>query len=895
MAAGTRIGQYEIVALLGSGGMGEVYRARDSRLGRDVAIKVLPESVARDSDRLARFEREARVLATLNHPHVGAIYGFEDTGSAIALVLELVEGETLAGKLEGLKGKGLGISQSLSLASQISNALDAAHERGIVHRDLKPANIKVTPDGRIKVLDFGLARSEGAGQAATPGSDAANAQLTHSPTRMAPTIEGVLLGTAPYMSPEQARGKVVDKRADIWAFGCVLYEMLTGRLAFPGETISDTIVAILDREPALADLPAETPANVRHLLQRCLEKDPRRRLRDIGDAAIVLDAPYAALPNGTTADVRRSSGRAALWMTAGALVASAAFGVWAFVLRRDAVVALNVRHQRLTDFVGMEEFPAISPDGKTVAFTSRVRGRRQIWIRLLAGGAPLQITTDDADHQQPRWTPDSSALVYYTPSAGVEQGTLWEVPALGGSPRRIASAAGGADVSPDGRQLALVQLQHDRQALSIVGRDSGGVTAIPLPADDFFESPRWSPDGNAIALQRNSGGDFDKRIYLVSRSGGDGRDIAHSDDMKGLAWLPDGSGLVFSSSLGSTVLYPPTFNLRAVNRDGTGERQLTFGDISYERPDVGRGGAVLASRIRMQSDIWKVPFDGTPGDAARLAVRITHQTGAAQTPSLNPDGSRLVYLSDTGGHGNLWVMNTDGTGTARQLTFERDPLSAIGVPVWAPAGDRIAFIYSREGRTALWVVGSDGSAAHELVPRGTWACWSPDGRWLYYQPSRSGPMCLEKIPADGGAPVSVRCDNAGAPAVSDGAALYYASALTAGLGGFSDWEIRVAIPEDGPAKALARIAGGRVPISPFFFHMFLSPDRRWLALPLTDDGTSNIWVVPTDGTAARAVTDFGDRAVVIARRVSWSPDGRSIYAAVADIDADIVLLSGLIR
>jgi Protein kinase domain/WD40-like Beta Propeller Repeat len=355
------------------------------------------------------------------------------------------------------------------------------------------------------------------------------------------------------MSPEQARGKVVDKRTDIWAFGCVLYEMITGRPAFPGETTSDTIVAILDREPAWAALPEETPVNLRLLLQRCLEKDPRRRLRDIGDASIVLDAPGAVLPNGTAGDARPLSGHAALWMVAGALVASAAFGVWTFVLRRDAAVAPNVRHQRLTDFVGMEEFPAISPDGKTVAFTSPVRGRRQIWIRLVAGGAPLQITTDDADHQQPRWTPDSSALVYYTPS-GVVEGTLWEVSALGGSPRRIASAVGGGDVSPDGRRLALLQVQRDRPALSIVGRNGGGVTAIPLPADDFFESPRWSPDGNVIALQRNSGADFDKRVYVVPLSAGDGHDIAHADDMKGLAWLPDGSGLVFSDIDADVVL-----------------------------------------------------------------------------------------------------------------------------------------------------------------------------------------------------------------------------------------------------------------------------------------------------------------------------------------------------
>ncbi|MDP9225205.1 MAG: serine/threonine protein kinase [Actinomycetota bacterium] len=278
---GTRLGPYEILTAIGAGGMGEVYRARDTKLGRDVAVKTLPASFATDAGRFARFEREARVLASLNHPNVGAIYGFETAGDVHALVLELVEGETLAAKLEGLRPKGLGLTEALAIARQIADALDAAHERGIVHRDLKPANIILSPDGVVKVVDFGLAKSGGSD--GSGGDD-----LTNSPTMMLPTMEGVLLGTAPYMSPEQARGKAVDKRTDIWAFGCVLYEMLTGRRAFPGESMSDAVAAIIERHPDWSALPPGVPPSLHRLLAQCLEKDARLRLRDIGDARPAL-------------------------------------------------------------------------------------------------------------------------------------------------------------------------------------------------------------------------------------------------------------------------------------------------------------------------------------------------------------------------------------------------------------------------------------------------------------------------------------------------------------------------------------------------------------------------------------------------------------------------------
>jgi serine/threonine protein kinase/Tol biopolymer transport system component len=884
LSSGTRLGAYEILSLIGSGGMGEVYRARDMHLKRDVAIKVLADAFAADPDRLARFQREAELLATLSHTNIAAVYGLEKADGITGIVLELIEGATLTDVIA--RGP-LALSDALPIARQIAEALEAAHEKGVIHRDLKPANIKVTPDGKVKVLDFGLAKATDV--ASGPSLDTTNSPTITSPAMM--TEIGVVLGTAPYMAPEQAKGRAVDKRADIWAFGCIVFELLTGQRAFAGKDAADVFVAILTTEPDWNLLPPATPSRMADVLQRCLKKDAHSRLRDVGDARLELEMPD--IPPRADQGTRRVSTIG--WMLAGVLIGSAAVSALWYT-RSKAIVVPNVSHQRLTDFVGMEEFPAISPDGKTVAFTARVHDRRQIWLRLLVGGTPLQVTNDDADHQEPRWAPDSSAIIYYTGADVPETlGTLWEVPALGGTPRRIASASGGGDISPDGRRLAMVQAQHERSILVIAGRDGVGVRSYSLPAEYNFESPRWSPDGQSIALQSDSITDFDKHLYVIALPTGEQREITRADDMKGLAWLPDGSGLVYSSSFGSTVLYPPTFNLRIVGHDGRGDRQLTFGDVSYQQPDVGRSGVVVVSRIHMQSDIWRIPSDRSPADNARNAVRITQQTGQVQVPSLSPDGREMVYLSDSGGHGNLWTASTDGTGIARQITFERDPSVSIGVPVWSPAGDRIVFIRNQEGRTGLWLVGPDGGGIKELVPRATWACWSPNGRWLYYQPSINIPLCIEKIPADGGTPVRVRCDNAGAPAVSDGGTLFYASALSAGVLGWTDFEIRVATPETGAPRTLARIAVGRIPISPLLFHMFLSPDRQWLALPLTDGGTTNLWAVPVTGGAPRPITDFGRRAVVIARRVSWAPDGKSIYAAIADIDADVVLLTGLIR
>ena len=850
---GRRIGAYEVVSLLGAGGMGEVYRARDGRLDRDVALKIVRPVLAADPELMARFEREARVLATLSHPHIAAIYGIEDvpdhTGvgaGARALVLELVGGETLSDRLAraGAPGVGLPVAEAIEIASQIVSALDSAHERGIIHRDLKPANVKLTDDQIVKVLDFGLAKA------------ASSPETSHSVTITSASRDGVMLGTPAYMSPEQVRGRGVDKRSDIWAFGCVLYELLTGRIAFARATIADTISAILIDEPDWSPLPIGTPAALRQLLQLCLTKDPRRRLRDIGDARLDGNAPHAVSAAVTD------------------------------------VAPRTVQFQRLSDFPGVNESPAISPDGRMVAFVAVITGRRQLFTLLLSGGTPLQITRDDCDHDHPRWTPDSGALLYHTPAEGSEEeGTLWEIPALGGTPRPIVSALGGGDVSRSGHRIAFFRLREGVQELLTTNRDGSDARVVTtIGWGHPCRYPRWSPDDRFIAFESRRLTHFSEELSVVSAAGGAARSIVAAGSINGLSWLPDGSGLVCSSSADSTIPYPRTYGLRVIRLDGTGNRQATYGDTSHVAPDVHASGKIVACRIRSGSDIWRFPTSGSPTENVAAAERITHQTGSLQTPSVSPDGRELVFLSDNGAHANLWITGTD-RAVPRQLTFERDRSVTMGLPLWSPAGDRIAFVCSHQ-TTGIRVINPNGRGLRQLVPEGFGPSWSRDGRWLYYTRTVGTRWRVEKIPVDGGEPVTVRDDGfVHAPTAGDGTIFF---ALRPEQVASIDWILYRASPDDGPATAIGRISASRLPLSPAFVHCSLSPDGQWLALPLVDGATTNIWAIPTDGGPMRPLTDFGGRPTLIARQVCWSPDGRYLYAAVAENGADIVMYDGLI-
>jgi Tol biopolymer transport system component len=865
--------------------MGEVYRARDTKLGRDVALKVLPAEFAGDPDRLARFEREAKTLATLNHPHIAQIYGLEEGYSfagPFVLIMEFVDGDDLAIRIS--QGP-IPLDESLSICRQIIDALEAAHDHGIVHRDLKPANIKLREDGTVKVLDFGLAK------------DVARAEdvvLSNSPTVAgSKTRAGVLLGTASYMSPEQARGRVVDARSDIWAFGCVLFELLTGRMVFAGESIADVLSGVIGREPDWSVIPPDTPEALRRLLRRCLEKDVRRRLRHIGDARLEIDEARSTGVPVSTAVPRRSWTGTLGWLGATAVLAAAAFIAGRLWTPMATLTDHSVELQRITDAVGNEESPALSPDGRSVAYLARVNGRRQVWVRLLAGGASLQLTRSDADHQQPRWTPGSSAILFFT--AGRlpdEAGTLWDIPALGGSPRRLLVSAGGGDVSHDGRRLATFRLREGQPELIVASRDGGSVeTVFTLPQGSFYSYPRWSPDDRSIAFQRSVFLAFDKRVNIVDAGGGTPREVAKGDHLQGLAWLGDGSGIVYRSSQGSTILYPPTLNLRVTRLDGQADRQITFGDDSYIEPDVHPSIGVAVSRIKSQSDIWKVPIAGAAIDNVRRALRLTRQTGAAQIASVSPDESEVAYLSDSGGHGNLWIAATDGS-SARQVTFEQDPSVSIGVHAWSPVSDVIALLMTRRGAGAQWLIAADGSGLRELVKDAFWGYWSPDGQWLYCVSGDT--FRVEKVHVDNGERVTVRTDDAAAPAVGADGTLYFAVPIR-GAGGLSEWDLRKAKPESGPATTLTRVDGARIPMEDVNVHPILSPDGKWLVQPLIDGATANLWLVNTENGAMHRVTDFGDRSIVIARRVSWSRDSQFVYAAIAETDSDVVLLKNLVR
>ena len=855
LSPGTKLGSYEISTQIGVGGMGEVYRATDTNLKRQVAIKVLPDLVAADAERVARFQREAEVLAALNHPNIAHIHGLERSAGTIALVMELVEGPTLADRIA--QGP-IPVDVALPIAKQIAEALETAHEQGIIHRDLKPTNIKVRADGTVKVLDFGLAKVMEPTGALLTG-------VSQSPTITPPamTQAGVILGTAAYMSPEQARGKVVDKRTDIWAFGCVLYEMLTGRIAFPGETLSDTIVAVVERTPEWSVVPSDTPAVILKLLRRCLEKEARRRLRDIGDARHDLEEAC----NQPERDL---------------------------VSERLRPRARRVEFQRLTDIEGLKETPAISPDGKTVAYVAVVAGKRQVWIRLLAGGGPLQLTRDDAHHIHPRWAPDSSTLIYFTPApAGADAGTIWEIGALGGWPRRVATSISAGDLSHDGRRIALFQSVDDQLALVVSARDGSRSDRVALLPPGTYSPPRWAPDDRSIAVQRLDQTAFDGHLEVIDLASGERHDVVGGSWLQGFDWLADGSGFVYSSSRDSSVLYPPVFNLRVVRRDGSGDRQLTYGDHSHVEPEVHASGKLVAGRITSSSDIWKFPIGGSPVENTGAAVRITRQTGHVRVPSVSPDEREIVFVSDSGGHANLWIAATDGSA-ARPITFETDPEVAVGLPLWSPRGDLIAFVRSKPTQAELWGISPDGSNLRQLV-HGWAPCFSADGRWLYYWRLGVEPGGIARLPIDGGPAEFIRTGSGlELPAISpDGTTLFLVGPMRSSMGVFGVGVAYVrASPPNGPGETIARVPGERLPAR--HVSLVISPDGQYLATLLIDGTTTNIWLVPTSGGPMKPVTDFGDQSVVIARSVSWSRDGQHIYAAVAKTLTDIVLLDGLL-
>ncbi|MBZ5646593.1 MAG: serine/threonine-protein kinase [Acidobacteriia bacterium] len=888
IAAGSRFGPYELISLLGAGGMGEVYRAHDPRLRRYVALKVLTSSRATDADRLRRFQQEAQATSQLNHPNILAVYDVGQQDGIPYIVSELLEGETLRQRITRER---LPLRRAIELAIQIARGLAAAHERGIIHRDLKPENIFITRDGHTKILDFGLAKLVRSENAAKEGT-----------TLTLNTEAGVMLGTVGYLSPEQARGLPTDHRTDIFSFGAILYEMVTGCRAFQAKTAADTIANVLTVDPPL---PSESdhriPTALDRIILHALEKDPDQRFQTVRDVIFALEG-ITNMSSAVAAIVPGAFKRR--WPAAVILILLTAAGLLSYLWLRPRPVpvrqtAAPVLLQRLTDFVGMEQSPAVSPDGKAVAFSGGA-GTPHIWVRLLAGGAPLKITRDDVPHFYPRWSPDSGSVIYFSPSEEPEPqgGAIYDIPALGGSPRRLATSFTGGDISHDGKRIAYFRRESDKPELVVADRNGSNPRALAALAQGYdYGFPRWSPDDRLIAFRR--GRVFNYDVFTIATSGGEPRQITHDlKFMAGYSWLPDGSGILCSSSRNTTALYLPNMDLFVAKLDGSPVRQLTFGDTSFLDPDVDSNGRVFVADLRRDVNVWEFSINGSPADNVRRAIQVTNQTGQVQTPSLSPDGGEMVYLSESGGHSNLWVMKLDGSGEVRQITFEQDPRVAVGVPVWSPDGRHITFFTRRPGTKVgdQWVVDPDGSNLRRLVAEGGWAAWSHDGKWLYISPQgREGePYRITKVPVDGGEPVQVRTDSSfiGSAPAPDGKTLYFLR-MSSRAGG-QEVEIHLARPEGAPSQLLARIPAPRLPLS-YLVQPVVSPDGKWLALMLADGVTTNIYLLSTSGGPLRQVTDFGKTATEIARRVSWSSDSKHIYAAVARMDADVVVIMNLLQ
>ena len=808
LTAGDRFaGHFEVTTVLGAGGMGEVYRARDTRLNRAVALKILPDAFAADPERLARFQREAELLASLNHPHIAQIHGIEEDGDTRALVLELVEGPTLE---ERIAAGPLPVDEALEIAAQIADALEAAHEAGVVHRDLKPANVKVREDGAVKVLDFGLAKALDAG--AGSGDPHMSPTLATAATRM-----GFIVGTAAYMSPEQARGRMVDKRTDVWAFGAVLFEMLTGRRAFAGDDVTGILAEVIKTEPAWATLSVDVPPAVSGILRRCLQKDPKDRMRDIGDARLGLLGGFedpartvTAPPPADGAPTGAGGGWKRYWVgLAGAavVIAAVAVGPAVWIAPPAPSVEFPVRFTIPAE-PNMVPFVELSPDGRHLAYLESDEGREaRLWVHSLESGQARELAGADTSGFTVFWSPDSRSVAFS------EAGSL----------RRIDLASGAVETVCDTPRLFGGSWNAD--GVIVFGGISGimqvsaeGGIPVPLTRVDAARgelghvAPRFLPDGRHFLYLRASSDstvsglyvgalDVDpaeqspERLVATRQNGmhappagpagpghllllqGD-RLLAQPFDERRLDLAGDATVVTegvgafdvfaaFSVSRNGVLAFRGAEATRSVLWiEPTGQESAAAGMGGLDDPENPRlspDGRRLA--LVVDDDIWVFDLDGRP------PIRLTFDGGDAASPLWTPDGERIVYEGD----GALFSVPADGAGQPERI----GPRGHYHAHAWAPNGNLIAVSISGERVRLVEFAAAPDSEAREVFPspanEGFSAALSPDGRWLAYTSDATGALEVWVRPYAGpGAPVRVSPAGGTEPVwARDGAALYY--------------------------------------------------------------------------------------------------------------------------
>jgi Tol biopolymer transport system component len=721
--------RYEVIEELGHGGMGRVYRAVDKNLGRQVAIKILPPAFAQDEERMARFEREAKFLAALNHPNIAAIHGLEESEGRRFLVLELAEGETLQARLD--RGP-LPVEEALETCREVAEGLEAAHEKGIVHRDLKPGNIMLAPDGTVKILDFGLAKAYGA--------ETTNADVATSPTITAQMTEpGVILGTAAYMSPEQARSRPVDKRTDVWSFGCVLYECLTGGKAFHGETVSDMLAEILKSEPDWSKLPAATPAGIQRLIRRCLQKDLRQRLQAIGDARIAIEEALSGDLEATTpqrlparietaigqpqvSPLRRILPWALACLLAGALIAGLA--VWKFALPASQP---SMHFSAVTNFPGVQAQPALSPDGRSVAFVSNRDGPYEIYVGLISGGNLVKLTDDGNFKARPCWSPDGTEIAYARLN-GSGIWDVWKVPALGGTPQRLILNALDPAWSPDGQTLAYTNSVTGALWTSDVsGQNARRVAAPGFPFERYAE-PRFSPNGRELAFVTKWAGPYGylRVVDLISGK------LRHLPTGGGLAlspaWSQDGKFIYFASSRGGTM------NVWKIAATGGEPEQITAGQGDDAQLDVSTDGKrIVFSTFRANMNIVQLDLVLKNGQQS-LKPLTTDPARSQMAPAYSPDGRHLAYFSNLKGvePEGVWLANADGS---HPVPLVQDKQYANVFPHWTSDSNWLVYYSFKSSGGENRRISVSGGAPQTVVENDNGEAYffdiGPGGRLLY--------------------------------------------------------------------------------------------------------------------------------------------------------------------
>ncbi|HEU4768459.1 MAG TPA: protein kinase [Pyrinomonadaceae bacterium] len=922
LPSGFSIGNYEILSFISRGGMGEVYLAQDKRLNRKVALKLLPDTFTKDNDRLQRFEQEARAASALNHPNIITIYEIFQTDATHVIATEYVEGETLR---QRLSRSSFSLNEALNIAIQIADALAAAHKAGIIHRDIKPENVMLRPDGYVKILDFGLAKL----------SEHVNAAVSaEAPTMQVRTGSGFVLGTAGYMSPEQARGLPVDPRSDIFSLGAVMYEMIAGRKPFEGETPSDTMAAILKTEPTpLQHIVPQLPSELVRIITKSLRKDREERYQVVKDLWLDLKALKQELefqdkldrsvPSGngrqltgaldrTTPTARESRlqatearsgfntiteslsieirqhkfGAAVVLAIVLAVVGLGAFGIYKLINRQPPIAAFqNIVLTRVTNSGDVID-SAISPDGKYIVYVRSDRSYQSVWIRQASAANDKEIVpAAQVGYFGITFSPDGDDL-YYGVKANLDAGTLYRIPVLGGLPEKVIEKIDGPiSFSPDGKRFVMVRGNFPNageSALVIANVDGSNEQTLAvrkrpdLFSPIFFTGPSWSPDGKLVAATVQTTG---RQCNVVLFSVEDGKELVLTREPWPFAsrvrWLQDMSGLLVIAGDGINVSQH-----WLLSYPGGEKRRITNDLSAYRVIDMTADGKRVATiQVDGLINLWVAPG----GDATRAVRLPTGNVGFYSSSGNNlswTTDNRVLFMSNEGGMADVWIADPNG-GNRKQLTTNGGTS-----PIATADGRYIVFISARDGNWAVWRMNVDGSNPVRLTngPAHVYPSLTPDSKWVLFIDNDGAKPTLWKVSIDGGAPVQVTDHMASSAVVSpDGKLLAYSYPESSDPFAPPNRIAVVNFADNTPVGTFTFTPSGTVPTL-----IEWRADGKSIQYSVNRNGVSNIWAQSLDGSTPKQVTDFKDSLMT---GFAWSRDGKMFAASRGALLRDAVLIT----